>query len=94
MPRKKVKKWYDGDSGRFADGTEFRLGGEGAPEKYQFGGKKATRQAASMTGQTNGWVNWEPTGRGHYGRQIGNMSNRFGPINERLRKRGYKEKGR
>lgn len=94
MPRKKVEKWYDGDSGKFADGTNFRLAGVGAPEKHQFGGKKATRQVSGMTGKTNGWVNWKPTGRGYYGRQIGTMSNKHGSINNRMRKKGYKKKGR
>jgi endonuclease YncB( thermonuclease family) len=48
--RKHVKSWHDGDSGTFTDGTRFRLAGVRAPEKYQFGGKKATKTASGMSG--------------------------------------------
>ena len=93
MVKKKIARWDDGDSGIFSDGTRFRLAGVRAPEKYQFGGSRATRTAASMTGRSNGWVNWKPFGSS-YGRQVGNMSNADGSINRRMLTRGYKNKGR
>lgn len=93
MTRKKVKKWHDGDSGIFTDGTQFRLANVRAPEKHQFGGEKATRTAAGITGRLNGLVDWKPTGSS-YGRQVGNMSNKEGSINQRMRNKGYKNKGR
>ena len=92
--RKKVKRWFDGDSGEFSDGTKFRLNNVRTPEKYQYGGEKATRAAAGMTGRTAGRVNWNPVARDKYGRQIGNMSNRDGSINQRMRNKGYRNKGR
>lgn len=92
--RKKIRKWFDGDSGVFSDGRKFRLSNVRTPEKHQFGGEKATRTVAGMTGRTGGKVNWNPVARDKYGRQVGKMSNRDGSINQRMRKRGYKNKGR
>jgi endonuclease YncB( thermonuclease family) len=91
--RKKIKRWNDGDSGVFKDGTRFRLANVNAPEHYQYGGKKATKVASGMTSRSSGWVNWKPVGRS-YGREVGNMSNSDGSINQRLREKGYKNKGR
>lgn len=93
MVRKRIKRWDDADSGVFSDGTRFRLAGVRAPEKHQFGGEKAKRRAAGMSGRSNGRVNWKPSGSS-YGRQVGQMSNADGSINQRLRKRGCKNKGR
>lgn len=92
--KKKIKKWDDGDSGEFTDGTRFRLNNVRAPEKHQFGGTTATRRAAGMTARDNHQVNWNSVARDKYGREVGNMSNRDGSINERMRKRGSKNKGR
>jgi len=93
MILKKVRKWDDGDSGSFIDGTRFRLAKVRAPEKYQFGDKKATKTSAGMTSRSNGLVNWKSVGSS-YGRQVGYMSNKDGSINRRLRAKGYKNKGR
>jgi len=93
MVRKRIDHWDDGDSGAFTDGTRFRLARVGAPEKHQFGSKKATRTAASMTGRSKGFVNWNSVGKS-YGRQVGNMSNKDGSINNRMVSKGYKNKGR
>ena len=93
MVRKKVRKWFDGDSGEFTDGTQFRLAGVRAPESHQFGGSKATKQASGMTSRSKGLVNWKPVGSS-YGRQVGEMSNKDGSINQRMKKRGNKNKGR
>lgn len=85
MTRRKVVKWTDGDSGRFKDGTRFRLAGYNAPERHQFGGEKATRRAAGMTGRFDGSVSWKPVARDAYGRELGHMRNRDGSINKRLK---------
>jgi len=85
MVRKKVKNWKDGDSGTFTDRTRFRLAGVRAPEKKQYGGKKATKVASGMTSRSSGYVNWKPVGSS-YGRQVGNMSNKDGSINKRMRR--------
>jgi endonuclease YncB( thermonuclease family) len=92
--RKKVRRLDDGDSGVFSDGTRLRLNGVGAPESHQYGGSKAKKILAGMLGRTNGFVNWNPVARDRYGRQVGNMSNRDGSINNRMRSRGYNNKGR
>ena len=95
MARKKtIKKWKDGDSGSFSDGTEFRLARVRAPEKRQAGGSKATKVASGMTGRSKGRVNVEQVGKDRYGRVIVEMSNKDGSINDRLIKKGYKDKGR
>ncbi|MDP2750926.1 MAG: thermonuclease family protein [Nanoarchaeota archaeon] len=93
MVLKKIKKWVDGDSGLFSDGTKFRLAEVRAPEKYQFGGERATRRAAGMSGRNNGVVNWRPVGTS-YGRQVGYMTTPDGSINQRLLRRGSRNKGR
>ena len=94
MFRKKIKKWNDGDSGTFMDGTKFRLANVRANEKHQFGGSKATKTVAGMTGRSKGQVRWNPVGRDTYRRQIGEMSNKDGSINKRMRTKGYRNKGR
>jgi micrococcal nuclease len=92
--RTKIKKWDDGDSGLLTTGQRFRLAGVRAPEKGKRGGSTATRRAAGMTGTTQGVVNVSIVGRDKYGRQLVNMSNKDGSINQRLRKKGYTNKGR
>ena len=92
--RKKVKKWNDGDSGVFTDGTRFRLSNVRANEKHQFGGSKATKNAAGMSGRSKGNVSWKPVARDVYGRQVGEMRNKDGSVNQRMRNKGYKKKGR
>lgn len=94
MVRKKVKKWTDGDSGVFSDDTRFRLASVRAPEKHQYGGSKATRVAAGMTGRSKGLVNVTQKGTDPYGRVIVEMSNKDGSINERLRKKRIHKKGK
>jgi len=91
--RKKVKQWTDGDSGRFADGSRFRLAGVRAQEKNQFGASKATRTAAGMTGRSHGSVSVKPVSKS-YGRTVVEMRNKDGSVNARMRKKGYTNKGR
>ena len=89
----RVKKWNDGDSGVFKDGTRFRLARVRAPEHHQFGGKKATKVAAGMTSRSKGFVNVRRVGSS-YGRAVVEMRNKDGSINNRMRSKGYKNKGR
>jgi len=91
--RKRVRSWTDGDSGRFTDGTMFRLARVRAPESYQFGGSTATRRAAGMTGRYNGNVGVRVVGLS-YGRKVVEMVNRNGSINNRLIRRGSRNRGR
>ena len=91
--RKQVRKWVDGDSGYFTDGSGFRLARVRAPEKYQFGGSRATRRAAGMTARSNGLVNVRPVGKS-YGRAVVEMRNSDGSINNRMIRRGCRNKGR
>jgi len=94
MVKKKITKWVDGDSGVFSDGNKFRLSGVRAPEKSQFGGSKATKTAAGMTGRSKGSVDVKIVGIDKYGRTLVDMKNKDGSINDRLIKKGYKNKGR
>ena len=93
MVKKRIDHWKDGDSGAFTDGTPFRLARVRAPEKHQFGGSKATRTAAGMSGQSHGLVNVRKVGRS-YGRDVVEIGNRHGSINNRMRAKGYRNKGR
>jgi len=92
--KKKIKSLDDGDSGKFADGTRFRLSNVRAHEKHQFGGSTAKKALAGMIGRTKGNVQVRTVARGAYGRKIVEIKNKDGSINERMRKRGYKNKGR
>lgn len=94
MVKKRIDHWDDGDSGVFTDGTRFRLNRVRAPESHQFGGETATRRAAGMTGQSNSIVNVKPIARDRFGRLLVEMSNQHGSINNRLLKRGSRNKGR
>ncbi|NPE28670.1 nuclease [Methanococcoides sp. SA1] len=87
-------KFVDGDSGFFADGTPFRLENVRAPEKNQYGGLKAKKVASGMAGRSKNYVNIEEVGKDKYGRTLVKMKNKDGSINERLRKKGYTNKGR
>jgi len=91
--KKKVKRWTDGDSGVFKDGTRFRLARVRAPEHHQFGGKNATKVAAGMTSRSGGNVQVKRVGSS-YGRSVVEMRNQDGSINNRMRSRGYRNKGR
>lgn len=94
MAKKRIDSWKDGDSGKFTDGTPFRLARVRAPERHQFGGKTATRRAAGMSGKTRGFVNVKTVGRDKYGRKVVEISNKHGSINNRLLRRGSRNKGR
>ena len=80
--RKRIDHWIDGDSGMFTDGNYFRLARVHAPEKHQFGGERATRRAAGMSGQSSGNVSVQVVGQS------------YGSINNRMLRRGYSSKGR
>ncbi len=94
MMRKRVEYWEDGDSGIFTDGTPFRLARVRAPESHQFGGERATRMAAGITGRSNGFVRIKPVARDAFGRLVVEMFNKDGTINNRLLRKGSKNKGR
>lgn len=94
MTKKRVKSWMDGDSGVFTDGTRFRLRNVRAPEYRSKDGNKAKKSAAGMTGRSRGWVGIKTYAKDKYGRTLVDMWNKDGPINKRLRKRGYTNKGR
>jgi len=91
---RKIKNLIDGDSGIFADGTGFRLANVRAPEKKETGGLKALKTVAGMTARSDNLVNVKVVARDQYGRVVVEMSNKDGSINERMRKKGYTNKGR
>lgn len=91
--RKKIGSWVDGDSGRFTDGIPYRLARVRAQESYQYGSSTATRRAAGMTGRYNGNVGVRVVGQS-YGRKVVEMINRDGSINNRMIRRGARNKGR
>jgi len=87
-------KFIDGDSGTLPDGTRFRLANVRAPEMNQRDGTKARNVSRGMISRSKGIVSIEVTGRDKYGRVLVNMSNKDGSINERMRAKGYRNKGR
>ncbi len=92
--KKKVKYLDDGDSGKFADGTPFRLARVRAHEKHQYGGSTATKVLAGILGRSKGIVMSKTVAVGRYGRKIVELKNKDGSINARMRKKGHKNKGR
>lgn len=95
-PKKYIRRveFTDGDSGCFSDGTRFRLANVRAPEMGQYDGTKAGNVSRGMISRSKGRVSVEEVGRDKYGRVLVNMSNKDGSINERMRKKGYRNKGR
>lgn len=91
--KKRVASLDDGDSGWFTDGSRFRLARVRAPESYQFGGETAKRRLAGMIAMSNGMVSVKPVGKS-YGRDVVEMRNADGSINNRMIKRGCRNKGR
>jgi endonuclease YncB( thermonuclease family) len=92
--KKKVKSLDDGDGGQFADGTRFRLANVRAHEKHQYGGSTATKVLAGILGRSKGIVNSKTIARDKYGRAVVEIKNKDGPINSRMRSKGYRSKGR
>lgn len=92
--RKKIREWIDGDTVRFSSGETARLARVRCPEKHQFGGSKATKTAAGMSGRSRGVVSSKQVARDRYGRAVVELWNKDGSINSRMIKRGYKNKGR
>jgi len=91
--RRKVK-FVDGDSGVFSDGTKFRLSNVRAQEYNEPGGTKAKNVVTGMIGRSKGVVSVKEVGRDFYGRVLVELTNKDGSINERMRNKGYKNKGR
>lgn len=83
---RKVKKIIEGDTfivGRKIRGTDrIRLAGVNAPEKYQFGGKKATERLRKLIGGKT--VTIVPVGKS-YGRVVTDVRNKRKSVNKGLR---------
>lgn len=84
--RRKVKQVLDGDtfivSRKIGNTNRIRLAGINAPEKYQFGGKKATNRLRSLIGGKT--VTIVPVGKS-YGRVVANVRNKRKSVNKRLK---------
>ena len=92
--KKQIDYWNDGDSGVFTDPSKFRLADVRAPEISQSGGKEAKEIAEEMTRKYDDWVDVDVKAKDDYGREIVEMSNSDGSINERMREKGYTDQGR
>ena len=92
--RKRIKEWLDGDTPKFSSGEVARLARVRAHEKHQFGGPTATKTAAGMSGRSKGFVYVKQIARDRWGRPIVEIKNKDGSINDRMIKKGYKNKGR
>ena len=84
--RRKVKQVIDGDtfvvSRKIGNTNRIRLAGVKAPEKYQFGGKRATNRLRGLIGGKT--VTIVPVARS-YGRIVANVRSKRKSINKRLR---------
>jgi len=83
--RRKVKQVIDGDtfivSRKIGNTNRVRLAGVNAPEKYQFGGMKATNRLRSLIGGKT--VTIIPIGKS-YGRVVANVRSKRRSINKRI----------
>ena len=84
--RRKVKQIIDGDtfivSRKIGNTNVIRLAGINAPEKYQFGGRKATNRLKCLIGGKT--VTIVPVGRS-YNRLVANVRNKRRSVNKKLR---------
>ena len=94
MTKRKIGKLYDGDSGTFANGENFRLANVRAPETGRKDASSAKRALAGMLGRSSNSVNVKEVGRDKYGRTLVKFSNSDGSINQRMRDKGYSNRGR
>ena len=85
--RRTVKKIIDGDTfvvnRKIGNTNRIRLARVNAPEKYQYGGKRATNKLRGLIGGKT--VTIIPVGRS-YGRIVANVRHRRRSINRRLKK--------
>ncbi len=94
MVKRKITNLCDGDSGEFANGERFRLVNVRSPEKRQKGYQTAKKSLAGMIGRSNNKVDVTSVGKDKYGRNLVNLSNLDGSINQRMREKGFTNKGR
>ena len=84
--RRKVKQVIDGDtfvvSRKIGNTNRIRLAGVRAPERYQFGGRKATNRLRGLIGGKT--VTIVPVGRS-YSRVVANVRSKRESINKILR---------
>ncbi|MBN4049011.1 thermonuclease family protein [archaeon AH-315-M20] len=85
--RRTVKKIIDGDTfivnRKIGNTNRIRLARVNAPEKYRYGGKKATNRLRGLIGGKT--VTIIPVGRS-YGRIVAQVRHRRRSINRRLRR--------
>ncbi len=88
--KRTVKKIIDGDTfvvnRKIGKTNVVRMANVSAPEKYQFGGKKATNVLKGLIGGRS--VNIKPVGSS-YGRVVANVSKGRSSINKRMKNKGY-----
>ncbi|ADE36564.1 thermonuclease family protein [Methanohalophilus mahii] len=90
-----VKKCIDGDTLEMTNGDRIRLSKVRSPETYQKGGNKSTNVLRGMVNKCKKKIQYKPTStKGSYNRIVAEVKNKDGSINERMRKKGYKSKGR
>lgn len=84
--RRKVKQVIDGDtfvvSRKIGDTNRIRLAGVNAPEKYQFGGRKAANRLRGLIGGKT--VTIVPVGRS-YNRVVANVRSNRKSVNKKLK---------
>ena len=88
--RRTVKKVIDGDtfvvSRRIGNSNVVRLSNVNAPEKRDYGGRKATNVLRGMIGGRQ--VSVSPVGRS-YGRVVAKVTQNRRNINKRMKSKGY-----
>jgi len=91
MAKGKVVKIVDGDSFKIQGGKAIRLANVGAPELGTKGGAKARNELDDLiSGKT---ISYDPKGMS-YGRIVANVKIAGRSVNQIMRNKGYKNRGK
>ena len=88
-----VSRCKDGDTLVLQNGLEIRLANVRAQETGTRGAPTATRALSGMIGRCGGKIRYKGVGVS-YGRLVAEVRNSDGSVNERMRKKGYTDKGK
>ncbi|WMW26005.1 nuclease [Methanolobus sediminis] len=88
-----VVRYIDGDTFLLNVGIKIRLSNVRAHELHQYGGMKAKRTLSGMIGRHGRKIKFKGV---HIDRDrlVAEVKNGDGSINDRMRKKGYRSKGR
>ena len=91
MAKVKVTKVIDGDTFKITGGNAIRLSNVRAPEMGTKGGSKAKNDLQNIIGGKT--ISYDSVGMS-YGRKVANVKIAGKSVNQEMRNKGYKNKGK